>query len=199
MEEFIIPDEGVIVKTRQGRVILDLVLQDETSLLRMIDINGKPKIGLGYSEDGPMIFLGDQNTSVFLQSRNDVSEINITNSGKNIALAVAEGASEIRFQNENGEMTNKIFINEFGGQVGLSDNDGNLLFTAGATEEGGLLHILNNNGNTTISLATRKDTGQILLLDENGKVQAYLDCSCGNGVIVLLDKEGNDVWSSFTE
>lgn len=56
MREFVIPEDGLVVKTDQGRPILDLSIQAEGNIDRMFGADGEPKIALRtYGDSGALI------------------------------------------------------------------------------------------------------------------------------------------------
>jgi len=196
MREFIIPDDGLVVRTEQGQPILELSIQAEGNIVRMFGADGEPKIALATHGDNGVLIIGDPNSDgVGISVSEDASQIGIMNSGKSITLAVGEASSELTFTNANGAITNKIYVDEGGGQIGLGDQEGNLLMSAGATKGGGLCHLMNKKGDTVVSLESKEENGNIILLDEDENIRIMIG-NKEDGNIYLVDKAGHIIWTT---
>lgn len=52
MKELIVPEDGFVVKTEQGRPILEIIIQDEGNFVSLFGADGEPKIQLATHRDG---------------------------------------------------------------------------------------------------------------------------------------------------
>ena len=196
MREFIIPEDGLVVKTYQGRPILELSIQAEGNIVRMFGADGTPKIALATYGDSGMLIIGDPNSDgAVISVSEDVSEISIMNSDKNITLAIGKTGSELRFMNANNAVTAKIYVDEVGGQIGLADQEGNLLMSAGGGEQGGLCHLMDTKGDTVVSLASNEGNGNITLIDKAGNLRVMIG-NKEDANIYLIDEAGHIVWTT---
>lgn len=116
MQEFIIPDDGFVVKTVDGRPVLELSVNNEGNVVRLFSAEGEPQLAVGTHLDTGLVIVGDPQTSgIAISVSRDASEISIINSGKSITLALDASHSEMRFLNADGAVTNKIYVDEDGG------------------------------------------------------------------------------------
>ena len=199
MREFVIPDDGLFVRTDQGRPVLELSIHAEGTVVRMFGADGEPKLALATQGDGGALLIGDpERNSVVISVTEDVSEIRIMNSGKTVALAIDDTHSELRFVNANNAITNKIYVDDDGGQIGLGDQEGNVLLSAGAEERGGACHLMNKKGNTVVLLQSTEANGNITLMDEDGDIRAMI-LPKDDGNIHLVDKAGHIVWTTMRD
>ena len=197
MQEFIIPGDGLVVKTDQGQPIMELVVRSEGNLLRMFGADGEAKIALAAQGNSGALMIGDPDTAaVMISVTEDVSEIQVMKSGKSIALAIDSELSELKFVNANNAITNKLYVDDNGGQIGLGDQEGNLLMSAGAEERGGVCHIMNKNSDTVVLLQSKEESGNIILSDEEGDIRVMV-VSKDNAAIHLADKDGQIVWTTM--
>jgi hypothetical protein len=196
MREFIIPEDGLVVKTDQGRPILELSIQAGGNIVRMFGPGGEPKIALAtYGDTGTLIIGDPLKSGLVITVSEDLSEIAIMNSGKNIRLAVAEMGSEVSFVNANNAITAKIYVDENGGQIGLADQEGNPLMSAGSGEQGGLCHLMDKNGDTVVSLASNEGNGNITLIDNAGNLRVMIG-NKEDANIYLVNETGHIVWTT---
>ena len=198
MDEFIIPDDGLMVRTADGRPIVELAVHEEGSVVRLFSVEGEPKLAFATHEDTGLIVVGNPETSGIAISVNPAtSEIALMNSGKNVTLAINATHSEMRFVNSDGVVTNKIYIDDDGGQVGLADHNGNLLLSAGAEPSGGSCHLMNTNGETVVLLQSNEDAGNITLLDSAAKIRIMIGHK-DDANIHLVDGEGRIRWTTMS-
>lgn len=199
MRELIIPEDGLVVRTEQGRPILELSIQAEGNIIRMFGADGEPKIALATQHDSGALIIGDpERDGVVIAASEEVTEIGIMNSDKNITLAIGKTGSELRFVNAHDANTAKIYVDEYGGQIGLSDHEGSLVLSAGAAKGGGLCHLMNTKGDTVVALESNEENGNITLLDEDGNIRLMLRHK-EDGNIHLVDKAGHIVWTTLQE
>jgi hypothetical protein len=199
MREFIIPEDGLVVRTDQGRPILELSILAEGNIVRMFGADGEPKIALATHGDSGALIIGDPETDgVVISAGEDVSEIGIMNSDKNITLAIDKTGSELRFVNANNANTSKIYVDEYGGQIGLSDHEGSLVMSAGAGKGGGLCHLMNKKGDTVVVLESNEENGNITLLDEDGNIRLMIRHK-DDGNIHIVDKAGHIIWTTLQQ
>lgn len=199
MREFIIPEDGLAVRTDQGRPILELSIQAEGNIIRMFGADGEPKIALATQGDSGALIIGDpERDGVVIAVSEEVTEIGIMNSAKSITLAIGKTGSELRFVNSNNANTAKIYVDEYGGQIGLSDHEGGLVLSAGAAKGGGLCHLMNKKGDTVVALESNEENGNITLLDEDGNIRLMIRHK-DDGNIHLVDKAGHIIWTTLQE
>jgi hypothetical protein len=199
MREFLIPEDGIVVKTAEGRPILELSIQAEGNIVRMFGADGDPKIALAaYGDTGTLIIGDPEKNGIVISCSEDLSEIGITSSGKNINLAINQTSSEITFLNANGATTNKLYVDEHGGQMGLGDLEGAVAVSAGAGKAGGLCHLMNKKGDTVVVLDSNEENGNITLLDEDGNIRLMLRHKEDNN-IHLVDKSGQIIWTTLSQ
>jgi hypothetical protein len=199
MREFIIPEDGLVVKTDQGRPILELSIQDEGNIVRMFGAEGEPKIALAAYGDTGTLIIGDPNkTGIVISCSEDMSEIGIISSGKSINLAINQTSSELTFLNANGAPTNKLYVDEDGGQMGLGDLEGSVMISAGAGKGGGLCHLMNRKGDTVVVLESNEENGNITLLDEDGNIRLMIRHKEDSN-IHLVDKTGHIIWTTLPQ
>lgn len=194
--EFILPDDGFVIKRPTGQLVVTLEALAEGNILRFFDVNGEPRIALATQGDNAMVMIGaSQTENVSLSASANSTELVVANSGKTIAVGIDEERSEIRFVNADDAITNKLYVDERGGQFGLGDQQGNLVLSAGAVERGGLLHVMNGNADTVIVLESKEDNGNITLLDEANNIRMMIG-SKDDGDIHLVDSSGHVVWTT---
>lgn len=199
MSEFIIPGDGLVVKTEQGLPVLELSTHSEGNVLRMFGSDGQPKIAFGIHEDSGVIIVGNPEANgIVITVDEDISEIGIANSGTSISMAIDQTGSEFRFVNVDGANTAKIYVDENGGQFGMADHKGRIVMSAGATEQGGLIHLMDSKGGTVVSLESNEDNGNITLLDEDGNIRLMIRHK-EDGNIHLIDKAGHIVWTTLQQ
>ncbi|MDX6404487.1 MAG: hypothetical protein QOH70_1942 [Blastocatellia bacterium] len=199
MREFIIPEDGVVVRTEQGRAILELSIQAEGNVVRMFGADGEPKIALAAYGDTGTLIIGDPNENgIVISCSEDVSEIGIISSGKSINLAINQTSSELTFLNANGATTNKLYVDEDGGQMGLGDLEGGMVMSAGAGKGGGLCHLMNKKGDTVVVLESKEENGNITLLDEDRNIRLMLRHEEDSN-IHLVDKTGHIIWTTLQQ
>lgn len=199
MEEFIIPEDGLIVRTDRGKPILELSIQAEGNIVRMFGADAEPKIALAaYGDTGTLIIGDPDKNGIVIGVNEDMSEISIINSGKSISLAINQTSSELTFLNAKGAITNKLYVDENGGQIGLGDLEGSLLMSGGAANGGGLCHLMNKKGNTVVVLKSDEENGNITLLDEDGNIRLMIRHKEDNN-IHLVDKTGHIVWTTLPQ
>jgi len=199
MREFIIPEDGLVVRTDQGRPILELSIQAEGNIVRMFSADAEPKIALAAYGDTGTLIIGDPNKNgIVIAVSEDMSEISIINSDKSINLAINQTSSELIFLNANGATTNKLYLDENGGQMGLGDPEGSLVISAGAGNGGGLCHLMNKKGDTVVVLESNEENGNITLLDEEGNIRLMIRHKEDNN-IHLVDKTGHIVWTTLPQ
>jgi hypothetical protein len=199
MKEFIIPEDGRVVRTAEGRPILELSIQAEGNIVRMFGADGEQRIALAAYGDIGTLIIGDPNKDgIAISVSEGTSEIGITSSGKSINLAINETSSELRFGNANGAITNKLYVDEHGGQIGLGDQEGSLLMSAGAGKGGGLCHLMNKKGDTVVVLESNEENGNITLLDEDGNIRLMIRHKTDSN-IHLVDKTGHIIWTTLPQ
>lgn len=196
MREFIIPEDGLVIKTDQGRPILELSIQAGGNIVRMFGADGVPKIALAaYGDTGTLIIGDPLKSGLVISVSEDVGEISITNSGKHVVLAIDKAHSELSFVNADKVITNKIYVDEKGGQISLGDQEGNLLMSAGGGEQGGVCHLMNKKSDTVVALASNEGNGNITLLDKDGNLRVMIG-NKDDGNIYLVDKDGHVIWTT---
>jgi len=199
MREFIIPEDGAVVRTDQGRPILELSIQPEGNIVRMFGADGEPKIAMAaYGDSGTLIIGDPNNNGIVLSCSEDMSEIGIISSGKSINLAINETSSELTFLNTNGATTNKLYVDEHGGQMGLGDLEGGMVMSTGAGKGGGLCHLMNKKGDTVVVLESNEENGNITLLDEDGNIRLMIRHKEDSN-IHLVDKTGHIIWTTLPQ
>jgi hypothetical protein len=199
MREFIVPEDGLVVRTDQGRPILELSIQAEGNIVRLFGADAEPKIALAaYGDTGTLIIGDPDKNGIVIGVSEDMSEISIINSGKSINFAINQTSSELTFLNANGATTNKLYVDENGGQMGLGDLEGSLAMSAGAGKGGGLCHLMNQQGDTVVVLESNEENGNITLLDQDGNIRLMLRHKEDNN-IHLADKTGHIVWTTLPQ
>ena len=197
MQEFIIPDDGLVVKTAEGRPIFEVSIRDEGNVLRMFGADYEQKIALAtFGESGLLIVGNPEGAGVAISVNEDVSEIGIMNKGKNITLAISSEHTELRFMNADKVITNKLYVDENGGQFGLANQEGDVLMSAGAEPRGGVCHLMNTEGHTVALLESREGNGNIILSDIDGDIRVMIGGE-GGANILLVDKTGHVAWSTL--
>ena len=151
MQEIIIPDDGLIYKTSDGKPVLQISFVNDAALFTLFSKN--------------------ENSKILLLCHDSESGIFIGNGQKSIAVTVNLAQNEIRFTNENGKVTHLIYTTEDGGQIDLADDDGNSLISMGVNskEKGSSFHIRNKKGESVVTIMNDKGSGGIVLLDKNGE------------------------------
>lgn len=196
MKEFVVPDDGFVVRTESGRLLVAVEPLAEGNIYRLFDIDGVPRITLATHEDSGLLFLGDPSANGVSVSASDaVSELRLINAGNTIAAAVSDTNSELRFVNAQNAITNKLFVDEHGGQLGLGDHAGNLTISTGAEEEGGTFHLMNADGNSAAVFRCPDGKGNILLSDEDGHLRIMIGTKA-DWNIHLIDADGKIVWTT---
>lgn len=199
MKEFIIPENGLVVKTDQGSPILELSIQAEGNIVRMFGADGKPKIALAaYGDTGTLIIGDPLRSGVTITVSEDLSEIGIMNSDNRISLGIDETHSELGFVNANNAITAKIYVDENGGQIGLGDHEGSVMMSAGTGKGGGICHLMNKKGDTVVVLESNEENGNITLLDEDGNIRLMIRHK-EDGNIHLIDKAGHIIWTTLQQ
>src|SRR5437660_4142062 len=121
MKEFILPEDGLVVKSATGQPVVTLESLAEGNVLKFFDSDGEPRITLVTQGHDAALFVGGSETeSVAVAAGDAMSEVAVAHSGKNIALGIDSTHSEIRFVNAVNAVTNKLYVDEHGGQIGLS-------------------------------------------------------------------------------
>lgn len=175
MREFIVPEDGFIVKTQSGRPLFELVIHDQGNVLKIFGADGEPKLALATEGDGGALIMGDPpNNGIVLSARDDASELGVMYAAKKIIVAIDGGHSELRFMNSADLITTKLYADDNGGQFGLGNQEGNLVVSAGAEDRGGVCHLMNSNGDTVVLLQSREESGSITLLDEDHNVRVVI-------------------------
>lgn len=175
---------------------MEVSIHAEGSLVRLFGSDGEPKIQLATQGDSGALIVGDPERDGVAISVNQgvLSELRIMKSGKHVALAIDDSSRELRFVNAQDALTNKIYVTDEGGQIGLSDHEDSLSVSAGeGSDGGGVFHILNKAGNTVAALDSN---GAITLLDEDGDIRIMIGHK-GDGHIHLVDKDGHIVWTTI--
>lgn len=199
MKEFTVPDDGFVLKTNDGRPILELSIQDEGNIIRLFGADGEPRIVFGTNGDTGVFVVGNPETEgVMISVSPDASEIVTTNSRKTIATGIDATHTEIRFVNADNALTNKMYVDDNGGQIGLSDHQGNLAISAGAEQDGGTCHVMNANGDTVARIASADQSGNVTLLDDSGRVRIMIGHK-SDANIHLVDTSGRVVWTTLAE
>jgi hypothetical protein len=189
MQEIIVPEDGLIYKTINGRPIMQIHYNDNSSTFSIFSkdenskilltsgdkgngifiFNGEKEIRLIVNPDFNEIKISNENSDIALICNKDASGVIIGNGQKDIELTVNPDQNEIRFTNENGKITHWIHSDEEGGQIDLADNAGNLLLTMGINSgmDGSVLFLNNKSGDPVVALMSGHDIGYIEVNDEN--------------------------------
>jgi hypothetical protein len=189
MQEIIVPEDGLIYKTIDGIPIMQIEHKNDSAIFSLYGKNDNSKILLICSENGNGVFIENGKKDISLTVNSDQNEIRFNNGNSNIVLVCLEDGSgitiqngqkyvgltaysernEIRFSNESGNITHFIRDNEDGGQITLSDDEGNQLLDMGinSKKDGSLVFIRNKNGDSVVSLLCNKNNGLILVSDED--------------------------------
>ena len=90
MEEIIIPDDGIIYKTKNGKPAFELLADDLGNVFRIYDVNANVRIGLSTQEKESSIIIGDLNSgnALTISVDEELTEIEIENSKKRIVLGI---------------------------------------------------------------------------------------------------------------
>lgn len=62
MEKIIIPDDGIIYKTKNGKPVLELLVDESGNMFKLYDYNSNVKIALATQENSQAVFIGDSNS-----------------------------------------------------------------------------------------------------------------------------------------
>jgi hypothetical protein len=93
--------------------------------LTMFGADGEPKLVLGTEGDGGSLIIGDvgnpEISSAFISARADACELGILNSAKRIMVHIDRFRGELGFVNAGNEITNKLYVDDSDGQLGLGD------------------------------------------------------------------------------
>jgi hypothetical protein len=154
MKEFTIPEDGFVVKTTSGRPILSLSVHPVGNVLTMFGADGEPKLVLGTEGDGGSLIIGDVGnpdvSGAFISARADACELGVLNSAKRFIVHIDPRRSELGFVNANNVITSKLYVDAAGGQLGLANQDGNVMILAGAGVRDGNITLYNVGGDVRL-------------------------------------------------
>ncbi|MGB8194507.1 MAG: hypothetical protein WCF67_21425, partial [Chitinophagaceae bacterium] len=92
MQEIIIPSDGILYKTEDGKAVLEISCVNDTTSFSLFSKTGKSKILLVCNDTESGLLIGNGN--------------------QNITLSVNMETNELRFTNENGKVTHLIHTTE---------------------------------------------------------------------------------------
>lgn len=149
MQEIIIPDDGLIYKTSDGKPVLQISFVNDATLFSLFSKN--------------------ENSRVLLLCHDDESGMFIGNGQKSIALSVSEDKNEIRVTNEKGKVTHFFYTTKDGGQIDLCNNEGDSLISMGVNPgDISSFHLRNKNGIGLVTIMNDKESGSIVIMNNNG-------------------------------
>jgi hypothetical protein len=150
VKEFIVPEDGFVVKTTSGRPLLSLSVHAAGNVLTMFGADGEPKLVLGTEGDGGSLIIGDpanpEISSAFISAREDACELGVLNSAKRFMVRIDRARSELGFVSAENVITSKLYVDQIGWQLGLGDPEGKLMVRVGAGIGGGSITLFDEDG-----------------------------------------------------
>lgn len=149
MQEIIIPDDGLLYRTSDGRPVMQMSLLDDATVLTL--------------------FSKYENSRLILFCHDSESGIHIGNGQKNISLVVNEEKNEIRIVNENSKITHLFDTTEDGGQIELCDNEGRPIISMGLNSGSiGSIFLRDKEGKLLVGIWQDKENGSVDIQDVHG-------------------------------
>jgi hypothetical protein len=150
MQEIIIPEDGIVYKTKDGTPVLQISFENEATIFQMLSKNENSKIVLVCHDNESGIFIGNGPKSIMMTNNTE--------------------RNDIQFINENGKVTHLFYTTEEGGQIDLCDASGNPLISMGPNKgEGNCGFFLRNSKEkSVVTLLSNRGNGNVLIMDKEG-------------------------------